>query len=374
MTSFAAIPTARYANGALRIIDQTLLPGRHDVIALTSVEGVCEAIRALRVRGAPAIGVAAAYGLLVAIEENAPGAGPVFESGIDDAGKVLPPRVVRVPSAGESELRATLARASEAIGATRPTAVNLSWALERMRRAYDAADDSTRLLECLVQEADAILAEDLAMGRAMTAHGADLVADGDAVLTHCNTGGLATGGRGTALGVVFAAHAAGKRVHVFADETRPLLQGGRLTAWECAARGVPVTVLVDGAAASLLASQRVRAIFVGADRVAANGDAANKIGTLGLPIHAQRFGVPFYVVAPSSTIDTALATGHEIPIEQRAAHEVMGIGGVAHVPGEALVYNPAFDVTPAELITAIVTEHGVHRPPYAFANPSSRQP
>jgi len=258
-----------------------------------------------------------------------------------------------------------LEAAATGINATRPTAVNLGWALARMRRAWKSASTTAELMAVLVNEADAILAEDLAMGRAMTAHGAALLADGEAVLTHCNTGGLATGGVGTALGVVFAAQAQGKRVHVFADETRPLLQGGRLTVWECAQRGVPVTALVDGAAASLLASGRVRAVLVGADRIAANGDTANKIGTMGVAIHARRFGIPFYVVAPSSTIDPEIVSGDAIPIEQRAADEVVRIAGV-DVSGADSVYNPAFDVTPAELVSAIVTEHGVHRPPYAF--------
>ncbi|HEU4364957.1 MAG TPA: S-methyl-5-thioribose-1-phosphate isomerase [Candidatus Krumholzibacteria bacterium] len=366
MPAFPPLPTARFASGALRIIDQTLLPGSHEVIALPSVDRVCEAIRLLRVRGAPAIGVAAAYGLLVAIEETWPGDTPVFASGIDDAGNVGAPRVTRVPAASLEELQSVLARAADAIGITRPTAVNLAWAIERMRGVWERAETAPDLLARLAAEADAILAGDLAMGRALTAHGAALLDDGDAVLTHCNTGGLATGGVGTALGVVFAARAEGKRIHVFADETRPLLQGGRLTAWECANRGVPVTLLVDGAAASLLASRRVRAVLVGADRIAANGDTANKIGTLGLAIHARRFGVPFYVVAPSSTIDASIAAGSAIPIEQRAADEVFRFGGAQSVSAAVSVYNPAFDVTPAELVTAIVTERGVHRPPYSF--------
>jgi methylthioribose-1-phosphate isomerase len=366
VSTFDALPTVRFSAGAMRIIDQTLLPRRHEVVALSNLDAVCEAIRALRVRGAPAIGVAAAYGLLVAVEQAFAGGGPVFESGIDDVGNAAPSRLLRVPQADAAELRALLSRAADEIGSTRPTAVNLAWALDRMRSRWEVAGAATELLEGLLAEADAILAEDLAMGRAMTAHGEALLDDGDAVLTHCNTGGLATGGVGTALGVVFAAHAAGKRIHVFADETRPLLQGGRLTAWECAGRGIPVTVLVDGAAASLLASRRVRAVLVGADRIAANGDTANKIGTFGVAIHAARFGVPFYVVAPSSTIDASLASGASIPIEQRGADEVLGVGGV-QISGAASVYNPAFDVTPAELVTAIVTERGIHRPPYGFA-------
>ncbi|HEX5133062.1 MAG TPA: S-methyl-5-thioribose-1-phosphate isomerase [Candidatus Krumholzibacteria bacterium] len=369
MSTFAALPTVRFSNGALRIIDQTLLPQQHQIIPLTTVDAVCEAIRALRVRGAPAIGVAGAYGLLVAIEAAWPGDSPVFDSGIDDAGNVSAPRVRRVPVAALPELQACLREAGERIGSARPTAVNLPWAVARMRRVWEAARDARGLLEALVAEADAILCEDLAMGRDMTAHGAALLPAECAVLTHCNTGALATGGMGTALGVVLAAHARGGRVHVFADETRPLLQGARLTAWECTTRGIPVTVLVEGAAASLLAARKVQAVLVGADRIAANGDTANKVGTLGLAVLAERYGVPFYVVAPTSTIDTSLPDGSGIPIEQRAAAEVARVGAAVTLADGALVYNPAFDVTPAALITAIVTERGVHRPPYRFGAP-----
>jgi methylthioribose-1-phosphate isomerase len=277
---------------------------------------------------------------------------------------VAPSRVTRTPGATLSELQACLDDAGGRIATARPTAVNLPWAVARMRRVWSGARDTQQLLAQLVAEADAILAEDLAMGRAMSAHGAALLPPACAVLTHCNTGGLATGGVGTALGVVFAAHAQRGGVHVFADETRPLLQGARLTAWECAARGIPVTVLVEGAAASLLAAGDVHAVLVGADRIAANGDTANKVGTLGLAILAQRYRIPFYVVAPSSTIDSGLADGAGIPIEQRAASEVARLGGAVTLAEGASVYNPAFDVTPAELITAIVTERGVHRPPF----------
>jgi methylthioribose-1-phosphate isomerase len=206
------------------------------------------------------------------------------------------------------------------------------------------------------------------MGRAMTSNGAALLKDGDRVLTHCNTGGLATGGIGTALGVVFAAVAGGAHVSVFADETRPLLQGARLTAWECRERGIPATVLVDGAAASLLASGQVSCVMVGADRIARNGDTANKVGTLGVAIAAGQFKVPFYVVAPTSSIDASLRDGSFIPLEHRADSEVTHIGGVMHTPSRISAYNPAFDVTPARFITAIVTERGVHHPPYQFGS------
>jgi methylthioribose-1-phosphate isomerase len=341
MTRFDVLPTVRFIDGELRIIDQTLLPGRYEIISLATVDSVCEAIRALRVRGAPAIGIAGAYGLLVALSE-------ARTKSLDD-------------------LHGCLDDATRRIGATRPTAVNLAWALERMRGVWANEGDARALATALTHEADAILNEDLAMSDAMTRHGATLIKDGEAVLTHCNTGGLATGGGGTALGAVFAAVAVGKSIRVFANETRPLLQGARLTAWECVQRKIPITVLVEGAAASLLSSGRVASIWVGADRIAANGDVANKVGTLGLAILARRAGVPFYVVAPSSTIDTTRATGVDIPIEHRAHDEVVRFGGVSTAPEGIEAYNPAFDVTPADLIDAIVTERGVHRAPYRFA-------
>ena len=336
MAHFEPLPTVRFSDGRMRIIDQTLLPGRYEVISLATVESVCEAIATLRVRGAPAIGIAGAYGVMVALSE-------AHTKNID-------------------ELRTHLDESARRIGATRPTAVNLTWALDRMRRVWSASGDAL----ALAHEADAILEEDLAMSEAMTSHGATLIAHDDAVLTHCNTGGLATGGGGTALGAVFAAAADGKAVRVFANETRPLLQGARLTAWECTQRGVPVTVLVEGAAASLLTSGKIASVWVGADRIAANGDVANKVGTLGLAILARRAGVPFYVVAPSSTIDFTRTSGVDIPIEHRAHHEVIRFAGVATTPEGIPAYNPAFDVTPAELVDAIVTERGVHRHPYSF--------
>ncbi len=341
MGRFEPLPTVRYGDGRLHIIDQTRLPSHYEVISLGTVAQVCEAIASLRVRGAPAIGIAGAYGLLVALEELA--------------------------SPDVDAMRARLDVASARIASTRPTAVNLKWAVDRMRRVWSHDDiDAHALAEALAREADAILDEDLAMSDAMTAHGATLLRDGDAVLTHCNTGGLATGGGGTALGAVFAAASEGKRLRVYADETRPLLQGARLTAWECAQRGLPVTVLVEGAAASLLASGAIASVWVGADRIAANGDTANKVGTLTLAILARRARVPFYVVAPTSTIDPACPSGPDIPIEHRASDEVLHFAGVATAPHGVDAYNPAFDVTPADLIDAIVTEHGVHRAPYSF--------
>ncbi len=338
MARFEPLPTVRFADGEMRIIDQTLLPGRYEILSLSKIDDVCEAIRSLRVRGAPALGIAGAYGLLVAMR-----------------------------GCRDGDIHACVDEASARIRSTRPTAVNLGWALDRMRVAASRVSDASVLRDVLLREAHAILAEDLAMSDTMTSHGATLIANGDAVLTHCNTGGLCSGGGGTALGAVFAATADGRRVQVFANETRPLLQGARLTAWECAQRGVPVTVLVEGAAASLLSSGKIASVLVGADRIAANGDVANKVGTLGLAILARRAGVPFYVVAPSSTIDPSLSDGAHIPIEHRSHDEVVRFGGVATAPSGVDAYNPAFDVTPAELVDAIVTERGVHRPLYRFS-------
>ena len=361
-TSSFVIPTIAFKRGRAHIIDQTLLPGEYKIIELGTVDAMCDAIYKLRIRGAPALGVAGAYGLLVAVEERWGGDGYFFD---EDPAKR---RIDTFPaSINATELRAQLEAAAATIGATRPTAINLGWALDRMMAVVAGAGDEVRvLLDRLVGEAVSIYHEDLDMCRALGAHGAELLADGDAVLTHCNTGGLATSGFGTALGVVFSAVESGKKLRVFADETRPLLQGARLTAWECEQNGIPVTVLVDGAAASLMSQGKVSSIIVGADRIAANGDTANKVGTLGVAIMAQRYGVPFYVAAPSSTIDTSLRDGSQIPIEQRPAGEVRALAGTPVTPPEVSVFNPAFDVTTNELITGIITEKGVFRPPYDF--------
>jgi methylthioribose-1-phosphate isomerase len=366
MKPLVAIPTVRFANGHVRIIDQTLLPSRYEIIALANLDAVCEAIKSLRVRGAPAIGVAAAYGLLIAVEEKWGKSARMFDSGVNDVGEVRAPRLDMPGRIDATELRAALDEAADRIVSTRPTAVNLSWAVNRMRRVWEGENDAHEICRRLITEADAILAEDLDMGRAMTSHGIALLKNNDCVLTHCNTGGLCSGGIGTALGVVFAAVAGGAQVSVYADETRPLLQGARLTAWECRERGIPATVLVDGAAASLLSSGKISCVMVGADRIARNGDTANKIGTMGLAIIAKQFNVPFYVVAPTSTIDVTLRDGSAIPVEHRADEEVMQVAGVRSAPTGVSGYNPAFDVTPAQFITAIVTERGVHRAPYDF--------
>ncbi|MEX1095080.1 MAG: S-methyl-5-thioribose-1-phosphate isomerase [Planctomycetales bacterium] len=328
------------ATGCLRLLDQTLLPVEVREIDCRTLDAVCEAIRALRVRGAPAIGVAAAYGVVVGMEAAARAEGPDFDRRLDQVVKRL--------------------------ASSRPTAVNLFWALDRMRRAATgpaAADlDGRERRARLLDEARAIEAEDRAMCAAIGRHGAGLLADGQGVLTHCNAGSLATAGDGTALSVIFAAAAAGKRPHVYADETRPLLQGARLTAWELAQRGIPCTLICDSAAGWVMREGRVQAVVTGADRIAANGDAANKIGTYSVALLARAHGIPFYVAAPSSTFDLTLPSGNDIPIEQRAAEEITRGFGRQTAPDGVAAYNPAFDVTPAEFIAAIVTERGVIRP------------
>ncbi|HST89281.1 MAG TPA: S-methyl-5-thioribose-1-phosphate isomerase [Ktedonobacterales bacterium] len=334
------------AAGALRLIDQTLLPGRCEVIACATEHAVAEAIRALRVRGAPAIGVAAAYGLALAARAL------IAEArGIDG-------------TAALERLRDD----ATSLRATRPTAVNLAWALERMLAVADhylAEGGSVRELpDALLAEAGAIAAEDAAACAAMGRLGAELIADGDTLLTHCNAGALATAGMGTALAPIYTAHRAGKRLHVYVDETRPVLQGARLTAWELARAGVPITLITDNMAAHFMKRGGVRAVFVGADRIAANGDTANKIGTYGLALLAHAHAIPFYVVAPRSTVDLARPDGDAIPIEERAPDEVTTIRGVRVAPEGVRVANPAFDVTPARYISAILTESGIARPPY----------
>jgi len=326
---------------AVRIIDQTLLPAELKQIELKTVAAVAEAIRVLRVRGAPAIGCAAAAGMALAAATS---------------------------SADELvDLRRDLERAHEVLAATRPTAVNLFWALDRLRRLWVGWTGSVASLrEALSAEAQAIIDDDLQRCRAIGKHGAELIPDGARVLTHCNAGALATAGYGTALGVIRAAVEQGKKIHVWADETRPLLQGARLTAFELLADGIPCTVLCDDMAASLMAAGQVDCVVVGADRIAANGDVANKIGTYGVAVLCKHHGIPFYVAAPFSTVDFSLADGSAIPIEQRAPEEIGWLGGFAQkciVPEGAAVHNPAFDVTPAELVSAIVTERGIARPP-----------
>ena len=326
------------ASGALRLIDQTRLPVEFLRIDLRDVPSTWEAIKALRVRGAPAIGIAAAYGVVLG---------------------------ARAPGTADARAVQTAAlEASAHLRTSRPTAVNLFWALDRMDRVVaTAADvDGPELLRRLLAEADAIGEADKAMCRAIGRFGAELIGPGQGVLTHCNAGGLATADYGTALAVIFAAHEQGKDVAVFADETRPLLQGARLTAWELQRRGVPVTLICDSMAAQVMKEGKIQCVVVGADRIAANGDAANKIGTYGVALLARAHGIPFYVAAPSSTFDLSLPDGSTIPIEQRDPREIThGFGGQTAPDGIA-VYNPAFDVTPASLIAGLITERGVIRP------------
>jgi methylthioribose-1-phosphate isomerase len=337
-----AFTTVAWQEDRVVLLDQRRLPTEEVEIECRTWEEVAEAIRTLTVRGAPAIGVTAAFGVALA--------------------------ALRSPASRVEDLVADLDRASAGLAATRPTAVNLFWALDRMRRhALERRGGGVEVLrQSLVAEAQRILEEDVESNRRLGAYGAWLVPEGGRILTHCNAGGLATAGYGTALGVVRGAAEAGRRPFVWVDETRPVLQGARLTAWELAKEGIPHTVVADVAAASLMARGLVDLVVVGADRIAANGDTANKIGTYGLAVLARAHGLPFYVAAPCSTIDPALADGQGIPIEERDAREVQEIAGRRVVPAASPVRNPAFDVTPAALITAIVTERGVFRAPYRF--------
>jgi methylthioribose-1-phosphate isomerase len=327
-------------NGRLRMIDQTRLPVEFVEIDCGDVETVWEAIKTLRVRGAPAIGCAAAYGVCIGVQSA--------------IGK------------SEAEFFARLNQTADYLATSRPTAVNLFWAVERMRAAGKKLQDqkfsTLEIAERLLAEANAIYEEDRQMCRAIGRHGAALLADGQGVLTHCNAGGLATSDYGTALAVFYAAAEAGKTLHVFADETRPLLQGARLTAWELHENKIDVTVICDNMAAQVMREGRVQAVVVGADRIAANGDAANKIGTYGVAILAAYHKIPFYVAAPSSTFDLSIADGSRIPIEQRDPREVTHGFGRQTAPDGVSVYNPAFDVTPASLIAGIICERGVIQP------------
>ena len=317
---------------ALRILDQRALPRDEIVRDLATLDEIVDAICTLAVRGAPAIGVAAAIGLAVSLAHAA-------ETGATGMRDLLPTFATRL------------------IGA-RPTAVNLAWSVERMLAAAQRATDAN-LEDALRAEADAILADDIAMCAAIGQHGLVLIPDGACVLTHCNAGALATAGIGTALAPIYAAHAAGRRVHVYADETRPLRQGARLTAWELSRAGIKVTVLPDGAAASLLRAGMVHLVIVGADRITANGDVANKIGTYGVALAAHAHAVPFHVAAPWSTIDSRTGHGDAIPIEYRAADEL------GELPAGTQTWNPAFDVTPRALITSYLTDRGFVLPPFA---------
>jgi methylthioribose-1-phosphate isomerase len=311
------------------------LPGEIRYLAYDSASAVAEGIRDMVVRGAPAIGCAAAYG--IALE------------------------ALRLQNQSPSEFNDGMNIAFRELAASRPTAVNLFWALARMRDIWEISSGSmpsqsaTRLLDA----AHAISTEDVAANRRMGQHGAELIKDGASILTHCNAGALATAGHGTALGVIRSAVEAGKKISVFADETRPFLQGARLTVWELMQDDIPVTLIADNAAGHLMSRGEIDAVIVGADRIAANGDVANKVGTYQVAVLAQRHRIPFYVAAPLSTIDAQIATGADIPIEERAADEVRGYRELRWAPQQVAVRNPVFDVTPAELVTALITEHGV---------------
>jgi methylthioribose-1-phosphate isomerase len=335
----AAVSTVHWEEGAVVMIDQRLLPDREEYLRCRDPHEVARAIREMAIRGAPAIGVAAALGIALGVRGEA--------------------------SEGAA-LRARFEAICEELRATRPTAVNLFWAIERMRRRFASLEGAggKALREGLLEEALRIHAEDVAACHRMGDFGATLLPEHARVLTHCNAGALATAGYGTALGVIRSAAAAGRIERVFADETRPYLQGARLTAWELVKEGIPTTLITDNMAGHMMATGQVNAVVVGADRIAGNGDVANKIGTYGLAILAREHGIPFYVAAPVSTFDLATASGAQIPIEERAPEEVTHHGGRRLAPAGVMVRNPAFDVTPHRYVTAIVCERGIARPPY----------
>ena len=335
------VEAVRFEDGQLVLLDQTLLPGEKRFLHLEDVDDVWEAIKMLRVRGAPAIGGAAAYGLYLGVRA--------------------------VPAdAGRDAFMAKLGEVRDYLASSRPTAVNLFWALDRLVGVAkaDETGDVAGLKGRLLAEAQAIQAEDEAMCRAIGEHALTLFDGVESVLTHCNAGGLATMGIGTALAPIYLAAERGRQIHVFSDETRPLLQGARITTWELSQAGLPVTLITDGMAATVMRQGKIQAVIVGTDRVAANGDVANKIGTYGVAILAHEHGIPFYVAAPSSTIDFGTPNGESIEIELRDPDEVRRLGGRQTAPAGIGVYNPAFDVTPARYVSAIVTEKGVVTAPY----------
>ncbi len=337
------IPTLTWTPEGVRFIDQTRLPLEESYVLATSYEEVAEVIVTMVVRGAPAIGVSAAYGVALG--------------------------VLKTKAATSNEFAPEFETICARLAATRPTAVNLFWAIDRMKalfaRLLASGATLVQIQERILAEAHAMYDEDIAACKAMGAFGAEMLPDAGGVLTHCNAGALASCGYGMALGVIRAAVERGKRIHVYADETRPFLQGARLTAWELMADHIPTTVICDNMAASLMRQGKIQAVVVGADRIAANGDTANKIGTYNVAILAREHGIPFYVAAPWSTIDLATATGESIPIEERPAREVTHFAGKQITPDGVSICNPAFDVTPAKYITAIITERGVLRAPYA---------
>lgn len=329
------VETLRWRDDRLEMIDQRVLPARFQYVSCTSADETAEAIRSMVVRGAPAIGCAAAYG--VALE------------------------ALRLRDKPAAEFSAGLERGFDVLAASRPTAVNLFWALKRMRALWESMKDrpATEVADRMLAEAHEITAEDIRINRAMGAHGAALLPDGARVLTHCNAGALATAGHGTALGVIRSAVEVGKRISVIADETRPFLQGARLTAWEMVQEGIPVTLIADNMAGFMMSRGEIDAVVVGTDRVAANGDVANKIGTYMVAVLARRHDIPFYVACPLSTIDMSIPDGNAIPIEERSVDEVKGFRDYHWAAEGVEIRNPAFDVTPAELVTGLITERGV---------------
>ena len=331
------VETISYKNGKIYFIDQTLLPHRFKVVSTDDIKKLWHAIKRLQIRGAPAIGIAGALGVIIGIKDSR---AESFNKFFDELKKV-----------------------SNYLGSSRPTAVNLFWALERMEEtAYKHRKDSVpNIKNILLKEALDIIREDKISCRQMARHGASLVKKNSSILTHCNAGGLATADYGTALGVLFEAKKQGKYIKVYVDETRPLLQGARLTTWELMREGIDTTLICDNMAASLMEKDKIDMVFVGADRIAANGDTANKIGTYNLAVLANYHRVPFYVAAPVSTFDLRLKTGKDIPIEERDGDEVRNVLGKLIAPRKVKVYNPAFDVTPARLITAIITEKGIFK-------------
>ena len=337
------IKTVEWTDAGVRFIDQTKLPTEETYVTCKNYEEVANAIRTMIVRGAPAIGVSAAMGVALGVRDS---------NAKDNAG-----------------LRREFTQICDVLAGTRPTAVNLFWAIRRMREKFEHVSDQplAAIKETLIAEAQRILAEDIATNELMGKHGAVLMPADGGVLTHCNAGALAAAGYGMALGVIRAAVDSGKKLHVFADETRPLLQGSRLTAWELMKDNIPTTVISDNMAGAMMRQGKIKAVIVGADRIAANGDVANKIGTYTVAILAKEHGIPFYVAAPFSTVDLETPTGDEIPIEQRASHEVTHLAGKQIAPDGVRVENPAFDVTPSRYVTAIITERGIARAPYQQA-------
>ncbi len=332
------LPTIEWRDGVVRLLDQRKLPLQVSFLECKSYREVAQGIKELAIRGAPAIGIAAAMGIALGAQE--------------------------IETDNFQEFYAHLDRICEHIGSTRPTAVNLFWAIERMRRVVHSLQERPveEIKESLIEEAKKILEEDIEINRAMGRHGAKFIKDGDTILTHCNAGALATGGYGTALGVIRAAFEEGKRVRVFADETRPVLQGARLTTWELMEDNIPVTLITDNMAGYFMKKGMINLCIVGADRIAKNGDVANKIGTYSVAILAKEHNIPFFVAAPLSTIDFHIPSGKEIPIEERDPHEVIRIGDTQIAPSGVEVANPAFDVTPARYIKAIITEKGAFSP------------